>query len=92
MGKDASVRNVDELRQFGNNLSRAGENLTVLFQRLKSQMHHVCEGWNDDKNARFMADFEQKAREIKKMSQEMDVYAQFVKKTCDLLDQYKSLR
>ena len=55
-------------------------------------MHHVCEGWNDDKNARFMADFEQKAREIEKMSQEMDVYAQFVKKTCDLLDQYKSLR
>lgn len=92
MGKDASVRNVDELRQFGNNLSRAGENLTVLFQRLKSQMHRVCEGWNDDKNAQFMADFEQKAQEIGKMSQEMDIYAQFIKKTCDLLEQYKSLR
>ena len=92
MATDASVKNVDELRQFGDNLNRAGENLMTLFQRLKTQMYKVCEGWNDDKNRQFMADFEQKAREIGKMSQEMGVYSQYIKRTCHLLDQYKSLR
>lgn len=92
MAKDASVRNVEELRQFGNNLEKAGENLNILFQKLRTQMHKVCDGWNDDKNRQFMADFEQKARDINQMAQEMNVYSQFIKKTCDILDQYKSLR
>ncbi|MDE5625273.1 MAG: hypothetical protein K2I61_03010 [Muribaculaceae bacterium] len=92
MATDASVRSVDELRQFGDNLTRAGENLVVLFQRLNSQMHRACEGWNDDQNRKFMAEFEQQTKEISKMSQEMGKYAQFIKRTCDLLDQYKSLR
>ena len=92
MAKDASVRNVDELRQFGRSLTQAGQNLNTLFQKLKMQMHRVCEGWNDDKNRQFMADFEQKAKDINQMAQEMDVYAQFLRKTCDVLDQYKNLR
>lgn len=92
MAKDASVRNVEELRQFGNNLEKAGENLNILFQKLRTQMHKVCDGWNDDKNRQFMADFEQKARDINQMAQEMNVYSQFIKKTCDIIDQYKSLR
>lgn len=92
MAKDASVRNVDDLRQFGRNLTQAGQNLNGLFQKLKMQMHRVCEGWTDDKNRQFMEDFEQKARDINRMSQEMEVYAQFLRKTCDLLDQYKNLR
>ena len=92
MSKDASVRNVEELRQFGSNLTRAGENLITLFQRLNTQMHRVCEGWSDDQNRKFMAEFEQHTRDIAKMSQEMGKYAQFVKRTCDILDQYKTLR
>ena len=92
MAKDASVRNVEDLKVFSRNLTTAAQNLTTLFQRLRTQMHKVCEGWNDDKNRQFMADFEVKVRDINKMSQEMEVYAQFLKKTCAILDQYKSLR
>lgn len=92
MASDASVRNVDDLRQFGQNLMHSSENLVKLFQQLSRQMKHVSEGWNDTKNQAFMADFERKTIEINKLSQEMQVYAQFISKTCDLLDQYKSIR
>lgn len=92
MASDASVRNVDDLRQFGQNLRHSSENLVKLFQQLSRQMKQVSEGWNDTKNQAFMADFERKTVEINKLSQEMQVYAQFITKTCDLLDQYKSIR
>lgn len=92
MASDASVRNVDDLRQFGQNLRHSSENLVKLFQQLSRQMKQVSEGWNDTKNQAFMADFERKTVEINKLSQEMQVYAQFIAKTCDLLDQYKSIR
>lgn len=92
MASDASVKNVDQLRQFGSNLRIAGDNLTTLFQRLNQQMHQVCEGWNDSKNQAFMADFEQKCSEINKLSAEMQQYAQFIARTCDIIDQYRSSR
>lgn len=89
---DASVKNVDQLRQFGQNLRTAGDNLTTLFQRLNQQMHQVCEGWNDDKNRAFMADFEQKCRTINQLSDEMQQYAQYIARTCDIIDQYRTSR
>lgn len=92
MASDASVRDVEQLRQFGSNLRMAGDNLTTLFQRLNAQMHQVCEGWNDDKNQTFMADFEQKCRAITQLSEEMQQYSKYISRTCDLLDQYKNLR
>lgn len=92
MASDASVKNVGQLRQFGSNLRIAGDNLTTLFRRLNQQMHQVCEGWNDSKNQAFMADFEQKCAEINKLSAEMQQYAQFIARTCDIIDQYRSSR
>ena len=92
MASDASVKNIDQLRQFGTNLKNAGENLTTLFQRLNMQMHQVCEGWNDDKNQAFMNDFENKCRDITRLSQEMQAYSQYISRTCDILEQYKTLR
>lgn len=92
MASDASVRDVDQLRQFGANLRVAGDNLTTLFQRLSQQMHQVCEGWNDTKNEAFMADFEEKCRTITQLSEEMQNYSQYLSRTCDTLDQYKTSR
>lgn len=92
MASDASVRDVDQLRQFSSNLRVAGDNLTALFQRLNVQMHQVCEGWNDAKNQAFMADFEQKCRAITQLSDEMQQYSQYISRTCDILDQYKNSR
>lgn len=92
MASDASVKNVDQLRQFGSNLRIAGDNLTTLFQQLNMQMHQVCEGWNDSKNKAFMADFEAKCREITRLSDEMQQYSQYIARTCDILDQYRTAR
>lgn len=92
MAQDASVKNLGELRQFGRNLSVASSNLTQLFQQLTQQMHRVCDSWQDDKNQAFMAEFEQKKAEIDKMSQTMQQYSQFIGKSCDILEQYQSLR
>jgi hypothetical protein len=92
MASDASVKNIENLRQFGRNLKMTSDNLIQVFQKLTIQMHAVCEGWNDSKNQAFMADFEQKAKMIGKLSQEMQVYSQFIAKTCDVLDQYRSIK
>lgn len=88
---DAGVRNIDELRQFGRNLSMASGNLMSLFQQLTLQMHQVCDSWHDDKNRSFMAEFEQKHSEIEKIAQQMQHYSQFINRVCDAAEQYKSL-
>ena len=92
MATDAGVKNIEQLRQFGRNLSTAGGNLINLFGKLNMQMHTVCEGWNDDMNRKFMADFEKRCQEIQQLSNEMQSYSQFIAKTCEILDQYKALR
>ena len=92
MASDASVRNVDQLRQFGSNLRVTGDNLNILFQKLNAQMHQVCEGWNDSKNQAFMADFEQKCRIISQLSEEIQQYSQYIFRTCEILDQYRTSR
>ena len=56
------------------------------------QMHQVCEGWNDSKNQAFMADFEEKCRTITQLSDEMQQYSQYISRTCDILDQYRTAR
>lgn len=92
MATDAGVKNIEQLSQFGRNLSIASGNLINLFGKLNSQMHTVCEGWNDDMNRKFMADFEKRCQEIQQLANEMQNYSQFIGKTVDILNQYKSLR
>lgn len=92
MASDAGVKNIDQLRQFGRNLKIASGNLTNLFGKLNMQMHAVCEGWNDAQNQKFMVEFEKRCHEIQQLSNEMQNYSEFIDKTCNILDQYKSLR
>ena len=92
MATDAGVKNIEQLSQFGRNLSIAGGNLINLFGKLNTQMHTVCEGWNDDINRKFMSDFEKRCQEIQQLANEMQNYSQFISKTTDILNQYKALR
>lgn len=92
MAIDAGVKNIEQLSQFGRNLSIASGNLVNLFGKLNTQMHTVCEGWNDDMNRKFMADFEKRCQEIQQLANEMQNYSQFIAKTTDILNQYKALR
>jgi len=92
MAQDAGVRSIPELRQFGQNLKAASDALTNLFQQLASQMHRVCDTWNDDKARAFMEDVEKKKSEIDKMSQEMQQFSIFIQHSCEILEQYQNLR
>lgn len=92
MASDASIKNVEQVRQFGKNLSIASDNLVGLFSKLNSQMHMVCDEWNDDQNRKFMVDFERRCQEIQQLSNEMRNYSNFIAKACEIADQYKSLR
>lgn len=92
MATDAGVKNIEQLSQFGRNLSIASGNLVNLFAKLNNQMRTVCEGWNDDMNRKFMTDFEKRCQEIQQLANEMQSYSQFIAKTVEILNQYKSLR
>lgn len=92
MATDAGVKNIDQLGQFGRNLSIASGNLLNLFGKLHTQMLTVCEGWNDDMNRKFMVDFEKRCQEIQQLANEMQNYSQFITKTTEILNQYKALR
>lgn len=90
MATDAGVKNIEQLRQFGRNLSIASGNLINLFGKLNTQMHTVCEGWNDDMNRKFMADFEKRCQEIQKIATEMQNYSQFISDIASILNDYKA--
>ena len=92
MAQDAGVKDLGQLRQFGRNLNVASGNLTQLFQQLTQQMHQVCDSWQDDQNRTFMSDFEQKKNEIDRIAQQMQQYSEFINRSCDILEQYKSHR
>lgn len=92
MAQDAGVRSIPELRQFGTNLSQAGSALTTLFQQLNDQMHRACDTWNDGKSQAFMQDFEKSRQQIENIAQQMQQFSQFVKSSCDILEQYNNLR
>lgn len=92
MAQDAGVKSIPELRQFGSNLNQASNALQTLFSQLNSQMHRACDTWNDDKAHAFMNDFEQSKAQIDKISQQMQQFSTFVMKSCDILEQYNSIR
>jgi len=92
MAQDAGVRSIPELRQFGSNLNQASTALTTLFQQLNDQMHKVCDTWNDVKSQAFIKDFDRSKQQIEQMAQQMQQFSQFVKSSCDLLEEYKNLR
>ena len=46
MAQEVGVRNVQELKQFGNDLKRLSEQLSNAFHAAEKKMNRVCEGWN----------------------------------------------
>lgn len=92
MAREVGVRNIGELKQFGNDLRRLSEQLAAAFHAAEGKMHHVCDGWNDDVNAKFMNDFQKNVREIDKIAANMQDFAKFIAKSCDLLEMYKQNR
>lgn len=92
MAQDAGVKSIPELRHFGRNLSQASQALTTLFQTLNSQMHSVCDNWDDTQAQKFIPVFEQSKREIDKISQEMQHFSEYLNKLSDAYERVKDVR
>ena len=89
MATDAGVRSVPELRDFGKNLQKMGEQMYGVMTQAQQRMNTVSEGWHDDNNEKFKVRFAESVQMIKKMSEEFRVYNEFLQRQCDVLDQYK---
>ena len=92
MAQEVGVRNVQELKQFGNDLKRLSEQLSAAFHAAEKKMNRVCEGWNDNSNQKFMTAFEKDAKQIDEIANRMVEYAKFIGKSVDILEMYRSNR
>ena len=84
MARDAGVRSVPELRDFGKQLQQMGEQMYGVMVNAQRRMNYVS-----DKNERFKVVFDQSVKMIKKMSDEFARYNDYLQKQCNILDQYK---
>lgn len=89
MARDAGVRSVPDLRDFGKQLQQMGAQMYDVMVKAQRRMNYVSEGWQDDKNERFKVVFDQSVKTIKKMSDEFARYNDYLQKQCNILDQYK---
>ena len=92
MANDAGVRNIDELAQFGQSVKKLGDNMLSAMQQAQRRMNQVCEGWHDDSNDKFKAQFDESVRVVQKMSQQFTEYSQYIKKITEILNSYKNVR
>lgn len=92
MANDAGVRNIDELAQFGQGIKKLGDNMLSAMQQAQRRMNQVCEGWHDDSNDKFKAQFDESVRVVQKMSQQFTEYSMYIKKITDILNSYKNVR
>jgi len=89
MATDAGVRNIGDLRNFGQQLQKMGEQMYTLMQQAQQRLNTVSEGWHDTNNDKFKVRFADSVRTIKKMSDDFTQYNNYIKKTCEILEQYK---
>lgn len=92
MANDAGVKNIDELAQFGQSVKKLGDNMLSAMQQAQRRMNQVCEGWHDDSNDKFKAQFDESVRVVQKISQQFTEYSQYIKKITDILNSYKNVR
>jgi uncharacterized protein YukE len=92
MANDAGVKNIDELAQFGQSVKKLGDNMLSAMQQAQRRMNQVCEGWHDDSNDKFKAQFDESVRVVQKMSQQFTEYSQYIKRITDILNSYKNVR
>lgn len=52
----------------------------------------MCESWNDDKAAQFMQNFDQRNREIERLSQEMREFSAHIDRLARVLEDYRNVR
>lgn len=92
MAQEVGVRNIQDLKQFGNDLKRLSEQLSGTFHVAEKKMNQVCEGWNDNLNQKFMAEFSKDVKNIDEIAERMQNFAQFISKSSEILETYQHNR
>jgi len=90
MATDAGIRNVDELKEFGKQISQLGDQMNAVMSQAHSRLAAVSEGWHDETNERFKVRFEESVKQVRQMSEDFKKYAEYIRTTCDILEQYKA--
>ena len=89
---EVGVRNIAELKQFGNDLKYLSEQMAYAFLVTENKMHQVCEGWNDEVNLKFMNEFQRNVKEINKIADNMLDFSTFIAKSCEFLEMYRNIK
>lgn len=92
MAQEVGVRSIADLKQFSRDLRSLSEQLTNAFTMAERKMHVVCDGWNDKNNQQFMAEFSTSSKEISKIATRMQAYAEYIRKSSDILEMYQQTK
>ena len=92
MARDAGVRNIEQLAQFGKNIKNLGQNMYQTMQVAQQRMNAVCEGWQDKQNDKFREQFNKSVQDIKRMSEEFTEYSNYRAKITSKLMEYQNIR
>jgi uncharacterized protein YukE len=90
MAIDAGIKNVEELQEFGKQISQLGDQMNGVMAQAHNRLAVVSEGWHDETNEKFKARFEESVKQVKQMSEDFKAYAEYIRKTCEILEQYKA--
>ncbi len=88
MAADASAKSIEDLRQFENALQRYKDALVQSTNDAVKAMNTVNQGWNDKVQVRFMEQFAEALKGIKKMAELVDERRKSVHVSIDKLQDY----
>lgn len=92
MASDASLRSVDELKEFENALRRYQESLVQSTNDAVRAMNTINQGWNDKVQIEFMQRFSEALKGIKEMTVLVDERRKSVHKTIEILEAYSNMK
>lgn len=92
MAKDAGVRNIEELAQFGQQIKKLGQNMYSTMQEAQKRMNQVCEGWQDKQTDKFKDQFDKSVIDIRKMSEQFSAFSDYISKYKSILESAKNLK
>ena len=89
---DVNVRNEEYLLHFATGLSNLRQALVSSFAQANSEMNRVNEGWNDQQNQKFMAEFREATAAIEKIARMMDDYSGYIRRYAEAVRAAKGVR
>ncbi len=90
--KDAGLTSVQDLYDFESSLRRYQDDLVNSTNAAIRAMSMINESWNDKIQARFMDEFVDALKGVKRMAEVVDNHRQYVHRKAQQLDQYANTR